>query len=87
MSKMAYQEETRAHKIERYRHKKSKRIWNRKIFYDCRKVVADSRERVNGRFIKKSPVSTFMEPRHKGSIATGEVDLGKVGMEEVREIE
>lgn len=31
--------------------------------YDCRKVVADSRERVNGRFVKKS------EESRRGSIA------------------
>ena len=58
-------------KSERYREKESRRIWKRKKFYDCRKVVADSRQRVNGRFIKKSPVSSFLEPPHKGSMATG----------------
>ena len=58
----AYLEETRGVKIDRYLQKKQRRIWDRKIFYDCRKVVADKRERVNGRFVKKSPL-----PNHHSS--------------------
>ena len=38
-------------KIERYKNKK--RNWIRKIAYDCRKRVADSRLRIKGRFISK----------------------------------
>ena len=55
-NKFAYFEETRAIKIQRYKQKKIKRVWNRKISYDCRKIVADNRQRVNGRFVKKSPI-------------------------------
>jgi len=52
-SREAYLQETRADKIERYRWKKERRVWSRKISYNCRKVVADSRERKNGRFVRK----------------------------------
>eukprot|EP01017_Pseudomicrothorax_dubius_P030863 TRINITY_DN3880_c0_g1_i2.p2 TRINITY_DN3880_c0_g1~~TRINITY_DN3880_c0_g1_i2.p2 ORF type:complete len:265 (-),score=52.16 TRINITY_DN3880_c0_g1_i2:65-859(-) len=38
-------------KIERYKQKR--RIWLKKIAYDCRKRVADSRMRIKGRFISK----------------------------------
>jgi len=41
----------RALKIERY--KRKKRNWQKKISYDCRKRVADTRLRIKGRFISK----------------------------------
>jgi hypothetical protein len=40
-------------KIKRYKEKKERRIWTKKIFYDCRKQVADKRLRIKGRFIRK----------------------------------
>lgn len=45
------QKKERRAKIERY--KKKKRNWMKKISYDCRKNVADSRLRIKGRFISK----------------------------------
>jgi|JI9StandDraft_1071089.scaffolds.fasta_scaffold391203_1 hypothetical protein len=56
LDRLAYEKETRGDKIERYKSKKVRRVWDRKISYDCRKVVADNRARVNGRFAKKSPL-------------------------------
>ena len=53
--------------------KKARRKWDRKIFYDCRKFVADHRERVNGRFVKKSPFVNAIESTHKNSLATGDL--------------
>ena len=59
-------------KIERYLQKKQRRIWDRKIFYDCRKVVADNRERVNGRFVKKSPLVQGNSSNKKTNVALQE---------------
>ncbi len=77
VDKMAYQEETREVKIERYRLKKSRRIWGRKISYDCRKKVADGRERINGRFVKKSPILWEKSNHYKYSLATEEMEMLK----------
>ncbi|KAK4759145.1 hypothetical protein SAY87_020446 [Trapa incisa] len=42
----------RKEKIERYRIKKHKRNFNKKIKYACRKTLADSRPRIRGRFAR-----------------------------------
>ncbi|XP_068659464.1 uncharacterized protein [Aristolochia californica] len=44
--------EERKQKLSRYRKKKSKRNFGRKIKYACRKALADSQPRVRGRFAK-----------------------------------
>jgi CCT motif len=44
----------RAAIIERFLQKRSRRVWNKKIRYDCRKDLADRRLRVKGRFVKRS---------------------------------
>ncbi|KAJ0964925.1 hypothetical protein J5N97_026063 [Dioscorea zingiberensis] len=44
--------EERREKLSRYRRKKSKRNFGRKIKYACRKALADSQPRVRGRFAK-----------------------------------
>ncbi|KAL6509256.1 hypothetical protein OROGR_022566 [Orobanche gracilis] len=44
--------EDRRVKLSRYRSKKSKRNFDRKIKYACRKALADSQPRVRGRFAK-----------------------------------
>ena len=43
----------RDRKILRYLEKKRKRVYIKRISYDCRKRVADNRLRVKGRFISK----------------------------------
>jgi hypothetical protein len=40
--------------IARYNGKRSRRVWNKKIRYNCRKSLADRRLRVKGRFVKRS---------------------------------
>ncbi|OIV98012.1 hypothetical protein TanjilG_21722 [Lupinus angustifolius] len=44
--------EERQEKLSRYRNKKSKRNFGRKIKYACRKALADSQPRIRGRFAK-----------------------------------
>lgn len=44
--------EARWQKLSRYRNKKSKRNFGRKIKYACRKALADSQPRIKGRFAK-----------------------------------
>ena len=45
--------EERRLKILKYKEKRMKRTWSKKISYDCRKRVADNRLRVKGRFVTK----------------------------------
>lgn len=44
--------EQRLEKLSRYRNKKTKRNFGRKIKYACRKALADSQPRIRGRFAK-----------------------------------
>ena len=56
-SKNSYDHETRQEKLDRYRMKKSKRVWKKKVSYMCRQDVAKHRPRVKGRFVSsKQPV-------------------------------
>lgn len=41
-------------RIERYRQKRSRRNFNNKVLYACRKRIADRRTRVHGRFVKQA---------------------------------
>lgn len=43
----------RAAIIARFQGKRSRRVWNKKIRYNCRKNLADRRLRVKGRFVKR----------------------------------
>jgi hypothetical protein len=44
----------RAAIIAKFQRKRTRRIWNKKIRYGCRKSLADRRLRVKGRFVKRS---------------------------------
>ena len=44
----------RAAIIARFNAKRQRRVWNKKIRYNCRKSLADRRLRVKGRFVKRS---------------------------------
>jgi CCT motif len=51
---LSVQERTK--KIQKYLEKKKKRTWKKRIHYDCRKKVADSRLRIKGRFVTRNKV-------------------------------
>jgi len=40
--------------IAKFNSKRTRRVWNKKIRYNCRKNLADRRVRVKGRFVKRS---------------------------------
>ncbi len=44
---------TRAEALDRYRQKRARRAYTKKIRYQLRKINADRRPRVKGRFVKK----------------------------------
>lgn len=48
-----YTKEERLVLIARYRAKRNRRVWKKKIRYECRKDLADKRCRVKGRFVKR----------------------------------
>ncbi|KAJ8439929.1 hypothetical protein Cgig2_003995 [Carnegiea gigantea] len=47
-----YSSEEKRERIERYRTKRSRRNFHKKIQYECRKTLADSRPRIRGRFAR-----------------------------------
>lgn len=55
--------EERQARIQRYLAKRKQRIWTKKICYDCRKRVADSRLRVKGRFVTKAQATQEGSPQ------------------------
>ncbi|KAH9622528.1 hypothetical protein KSS87_013502 [Heliosperma pusillum] len=71
--------EERLEKLSRYRNKKSRRNFGRKIKYACRKALADSQPRVRGRFAKTEDTDS-----HKKQYLTHPVGNGiNFGREEV----
>jgi len=52
-----YDPEQRKARIELFHSKRAARIWRKRIKYDCRKKLADSRPRIKGRFVKRSDMN------------------------------
>ena len=53
-----YSPEARRAKIRKFHAKRHRRVWNKKIKYDCRKKLADDRPRIKGRFVKSDEDGT-----------------------------
>ncbi|XP_026658722.2 zinc finger protein CONSTANS-LIKE 5 [Phoenix dactylifera] len=69
-----YTAEERKERIERYRSKRSQRNFYKKITYECRKTLADSRPRVRGRFARNGETETETEPEVKTDIPENSYD-------------
>ena len=66
----------RAECLERYRAKKARRLYTKKIRYHLRKVNADKRPRIKGRFVKKEELDDYMTMRQQtGDLGTLPEDL------------
>ncbi|CAN8301191.1 unnamed protein product [Cochlearia groenlandica] len=52
-----YSPEEKKERIEKYRTKRNLRNFNKRIKYECRKTLADSRPRIRGRFAKNYEMS------------------------------
>ncbi|XP_066360736.1 GATA transcription factor 25-like [Miscanthus floridulus] len=60
-----YSAEERKQKIERYRTKRNQRNFHKKITYACRKTLADSRPRVQGRFARNAETEAEAAAGHE----------------------
>lgn len=58
--------EERMEKILRYRQKRPERRFDRRVTYQCRKTLADTRPRVRGRFARNDDKDAVMPPERKG---------------------
>lgn len=50
----------RKEKIRKYLEKRKRRIWRKKISYDCRKKMADKRLRIKGRFVTREQACALL---------------------------
>jgi len=65
-----YTKKERVDIIARFREKRRKRVWKKKIRYHCRKNLADKRVRIKGRFVRKT------EDAHEGGEdSSGDEDI------------
>jgi hypothetical protein len=60
-----YTPEARTIRLAKFHEKRKRRVWRKRIKYDCRKKLADSRPRIKGRFVKRSPEEIAAEEEAK----------------------
>ncbi|KAL8525566.1 hypothetical protein ACS0TY_014978 [Phlomoides rotata] len=58
-----YSPDEKKERIERYRSKRNLRNFTKKIKYECRKTLADSRPRVRGRFARNEEIDKAAAPQ------------------------
>eukprot|EP01029_Cantina_marsupialis_P029301 TRINITY_DN780070_c0_g1_i1.p1 TRINITY_DN780070_c0_g1~~TRINITY_DN780070_c0_g1_i1.p1 ORF type:complete len:298 (-),score=47.88 TRINITY_DN780070_c0_g1_i1:334-1182(-) len=56
----SYSPDARVKRIKRFKVKRSQRCWKKRVSYTVRKLFAESRMRVKGRFVKKSEARMLM---------------------------
>ncbi|KAL3850730.1 hypothetical protein ACJIZ3_012612 [Penstemon smallii] len=66
-----YSQEEKKERIERYRSKRNLRNFNKKIKYECRKTLADSRPRIRGRFARNDHEVEKTPQSHEWDNTTG----------------
>ncbi len=52
--------EQRAEKVRRFAEKRKRRIWQKKVSYDCRRRVAERRLRIKGKFVGRDAVAALL---------------------------
>ena len=70
----------RAAIIARFQEKRTKRVWNKKIRYNCRKNLADRRLRIKGRFVKRSGPDAAEDAKTEktDTVADGDTEMPDV---------
>ena len=60
--------EERLIRLNRYREKRGRRVWRRRVSYQCRKKVADNRMRIKGRFVTKEDALKLLKADKSNSV-------------------
>lgn len=66
---------SRAECLERYREKKARRLYTKKIRYHLRKINADKRPRIKGRFVKKEELEQYLKQQDSGTLPDDILDM------------
>jgi len=79
--------EERRQKVLRYRQKRHERKFEKRVTYQCRKTLADSRPRVRGRFARNDDSNAVMPHQTKKALAAVKVGKGGEGLDEIMDVQ